>query len=58
VRENAVQPIDEQVSFAEPLLHLLGIASRWHLQAPALLVALLMPVCLLALADWRMKARR
>jgi hypothetical protein len=46
------------VSFAEPLLHLLGIASRWHLQAPALLVALLMPVCLLALADWRMKARR
>jgi hypothetical protein len=46
------------VSFAEALLRLFGLVSRWHLGAPALLVALLMPIFLLALADWRMKARR
>jgi hypothetical protein len=46
------------VSLADLLLELSGITSRWHLRALALLVALLVPACLLALADWRMKARR
>lgn len=46
------------MSIGDVLLELFGITTRWHLTAVVLLGVLLLPVCLLALADWRMKARR
>jgi hypothetical protein len=37
---------------------LFSVASRWSLRAPWLAFALLLPVCVVALGDWRIRRTR
>ena len=46
------------MTLAQLLADLLGLSSRWSLRASGLAFALIVPVCILALADWRVRARR
>jgi hypothetical protein len=46
------------MSFFHAVLEQLGSTNRWNTQWPTVLFALLIPVCLMAVADKRMRPRR
>lgn len=46
------------MSLTNLLYQVFGFTTRWSLRAQGLGVALLVPVIIVAVADWRIRARR
>ena len=40
------------------LYHFLGFTNRWSLRAEGIALALLAPIVVIAVVDWRMRSRR